>query len=885
VVRRTRMSSAPVAHVDRAVFSGDVDAFRNEVHGPTSSQDLSQRVFRDWFTVLFGLWVAVAGCADPVASARDAAVKDSAAVDRVAVEATVDDVQLDAGSAPDAGSPTMDLGRDAPGDRLDAPLPLADSPLVDAPLVDAPVVDVPVVDVRLLDVAVRRCVRTSDCADGDPCTLGEVCASGFCVSSIRDDDGDGVAPVACGGLDCDDDNAAWYPGALERCNGVDDDCDGAVDEAGVDPLCRDGACVRGRCDCGSARIFCDNHCVDPATDELHCGACDVRCVALSSCQSGRCFCSLNRTLCPLRCIEPFSDSNYCGGCDRICRNAQPCTDGVCTCSGGDTRCNGLCVDLRSTDAHCGACGAACDAAHGCSGGLCRCWFTATACGERCVDTERDPVDCGRCGRVCPAAPNATAGCDRGVCTVVCNPGLADCDGDPANGCEADVRGGRAHCGGCGRSCTGACVLGVCEEAEWLRGLGGTGDDEGQFVAANPRGDVFLAGHFEDALRVGDVSLARLSNGAGFLAAMEPGGGVRWLRRIGSSQGTTIYGVAVDAAGNAFVTGFTSGRFDLGGGSVIEAGPFANFLVCFTRDGAIRWSRLYPGNASPFATTNNVAVDASGNVFLVAQFGYPEGFGYVPPREYEGVMLLSLRGDGVQRWAATFDRLMEPAGLAVDAGGNVVMTGAFRETLSMGGSLVRLRSAGSGDAFALGITNGGQLRWARRWGGEGDEKVAGVAVDAAGNAYVAGLSRSPTVVVGAETIVNGSVEGEVYLVALDPRGVPRWARGFTASGVSAVTLDGAGGVHLGGEFLREFMAGTDRLQPMGFSDAYIVSLGTDGTVRRGRRLGGSGQDAIRGLGTVGGSLLATGRFVGALPFAGGGAVSGGRSDAWVARLNP
>ncbi|MCA9580088.1 MAG: putative metal-binding motif-containing protein, partial [Myxococcales bacterium] len=47
----------------------------------------------------------------------------------------------------------------------------------------------------------------------------------------EDDDGDGVADSACGGTDCDDRSASTYPGAPERLNGRDDDCDGRVDES------------------------------------------------------------------------------------------------------------------------------------------------------------------------------------------------------------------------------------------------------------------------------------------------------------------------------------------------------------------------------------------------------------------------------------------------------------------------------------------------------------------------------------------------------------------------------------------------------------------------------------------------------------------------------
>ncbi len=53
-------------------------------------------------------------------------------------------------------------------------------------------------------------------------------------SAATDLDGDGYTSLASGGTDCDDTNPAVHPGAPELCNGIDDNCDGTVDENAVD---------------------------------------------------------------------------------------------------------------------------------------------------------------------------------------------------------------------------------------------------------------------------------------------------------------------------------------------------------------------------------------------------------------------------------------------------------------------------------------------------------------------------------------------------------------------------------------------------------------------------------------------------------------------------
>lgn len=97
--------------------------------------------------------------------------------------------------------------------------------------------------IRVCNAGLCETAQTISCDDGDPCT-SDSCnsADGTCSNQWRtgDEDRDGyLAPLpgqraddaaACGN-DCNDSSALAYPGAVERCDGVDNDCNGIIDDA------------------------------------------------------------------------------------------------------------------------------------------------------------------------------------------------------------------------------------------------------------------------------------------------------------------------------------------------------------------------------------------------------------------------------------------------------------------------------------------------------------------------------------------------------------------------------------------------------------------------------------------------------------------------------
>ena len=140
------------------------------------------------------------------------------------------------------------------------------------------------------------------------CTAGPIpCAScteaGHC-GSMCDVDLDGHLSRTCLGDDCDDTNPGVHPGAIERCNALDDDCDMLIDEApdadtfcasaNASGRCSAGACTAGICTAGFADCngtWPDGCEADLASDRLHCGTCSGICAPTENCVAAACVAS------------------------------------------------------------------------------------------------------------------------------------------------------------------------------------------------------------------------------------------------------------------------------------------------------------------------------------------------------------------------------------------------------------------------------------------------------------------------------------------------------------------------------------------------------------------------------------------------------------------
>jgi MYXO-CTERM domain-containing protein len=192
---------------------------------------------------------------------------------------------------------------------------------------------------------------------GEPCDTGK---QGLCAAGLTQCSFDGK-PIC----------SPQYTEQQEKCDNVDNDCNGVVDDGSLCPS--DEVCVRGKCvaSCTTGEFTCpsvlvcgaDGFCIEPACK-------DVICAAGTACRGGQCVGVCEGVTCPIgqicqldRCVDPCVNV--------ICPGGTFCDQGVCV---GDCTCSGC--PMGKACARNGRCVApgcdqvVCEAGKGCRDGQC-----------------------------------------------------------------------------------------------------------------------------------------------------------------------------------------------------------------------------------------------------------------------------------------------------------------------------------------------------------------------------------------------------------------------------------------------------------------------------------------------------------------------------------
>jgi hypothetical protein len=291
---------------------------------------------------------------------------------------------------------------------------------------------------------------------------------------------------------------------------------------------------------------------------------------------------------------------------------------------------------------------------------------------------------------------------------------------------------------------------------WAKQMGGKGSDASSGLAVDATGNVYTTGRFEGTVDFdpgpGVFNLSSVGSPDIFVSKLDSAGNFVWAKQMGGKAGGGA-GIAVDGAGSVYATGWFQGTadFDPGPGtSNLSSTDSADVFVSkLDRDGSLVWAKQMGGTS--YDAGAGLAVDAAGNVYTVGQFQGTADFDPGPgsvnlsSAGKEDIFVSKLDRAGNLAWAKQMGGTSSDYGysLAVDAAGNVYTTGYFGGTADFdpGPETLNLSSAGGPDIFASKLDRAGNFVWVKQVGGTGSDAGYGLAVDAAGNVYTAGLFMS------------------------------------------------------------------------------------------------------------------------------------------------
>lgn len=286
------------------------------------------------------------------------------------------------------------------------------------------------------------------------------------------------------------------------------------------------------------------------------------------------------------------------------------------------------------------------------------------------------------------------------------------------------------CGGCGPVYLGGdafvAKFGPTGSLVWTTYLGGSNDDSGLAIAVDKTGNVYVGGatlstDFPVTAGSLQTKLAGISNGSeqpdiklgdAWVAKLDPTGGTLvYGTYIGGANDDTVFGIAVDGNGDAFVTGATSSSdfpVTKGAFQTVFAGPSTApapraFSPTFVYGDAFAAELNPAGTALLYSTYiggagddagQAIAVDASGNAYVV---------GHTTSTNFP------------------------------------VTSGAAQSTFGGSGG----EPFAVGDMFLFELNPSGTTGlYSTYYGGAADDAAAGIVVDSSGNAWVSGYTTSP-----------------------------------------------------------------------------------------------------------------------------------------------
>jgi hypothetical protein len=394
-------------------------------------------------------------------------------------------------------------------------------------------------------------------------------------------------------------------------------------------------------------------------------------------------------------------------------------------------------------------------------------------------------------------------------------------------------------------------------------LGGANDDDASAIAVDANGNASVTGGTSSTNFPTTAGAFRLTSGGltdAFIIRLDPAGAMVYSTYLGGAGDDEGRAIAVDGAGNTYVTGdTTSGNFPTTAGSFRQtlSGLTDAFVIRLNAAGLPVYSTYLGGAGEDEGLA--IRVNAAGNAYVTGETGsadFPTTVGSFR-RTLGGlsdafVTRLGATGALVYSTYLGGSAADDGRGIAIDASGNAYVTGeTFSTDFPTTAGAPRATLAGATDAFVTKLNaTGSALVYSTYLGGTGADRGSAIAVDTLTNpnAYLTGRTFSsnfPTTAGALRTTLAGTTDA--FVARLDPTGALAYSTYLGGSGTDeafSIAVDGAGNAYITGETVSSDFpttSGAPQAVRAGLKDAFVTKLSPAGALVYSTYLGGRGED--------------------------------------------
>jgi uncharacterized repeat protein (TIGR01451 family) len=358
-------------------------------------------------------------------------------------------------------------------------------------------------------------------------------------------------------------------------------------------------------------------------------------------------------------------------------------------------------------------------------------------------------------------------------------------------------------------------------------LGGSGSDWARGIAIDSDGNVYLTGNTNSSDFPTSNPLQATYGGPGgiysypdaFVTKLGPMGDVLvYSTYLGGNQSDLANSIAVDAAGNAYITGSSTSSNMPGAANCFSAAQYPHAYVAeLTSAGSALVYATCLGSGS-VGTGYGIALNGDANAYVVWA-GY--GFTHIEK--------LDSRGQTLYAYSPDNGGSTEGRAIAVDAAGGAYVTGYTETSAFPTLHPIQATFGGQRDAFVLGLSAAGALDFSTYLGGSQQDEGHGIALDATGNVYVTGITSSsdyPTVQSFQSALAGGR---DTFVARLSPNGsvllMSSYLGGSGDDDGNAIAVDNNGAIYVTGETASGDFPRTHALENQlhGPTDAFIVRI--------------------------------------------------------------